>query len=383
MIFGKKTIKTATILTLFLFICFSFQTDFMFAKKKEEDVLFKAKSLIEEGDFNKAIKELNNIIETLKTNVTKKNKLAEAYYLLAKVYYIGGMESDFENNIKMMFKTYPEYSLQETDLNLIEIVEKIKIGMGLEKKIDKPEEKSEKKVIGKPTTKKKKKFPFLLIIGSVVVVGLFLFFLLKKKNTEDNLSPEINVSTSSLNPYCDQGLNAQSQQYTISNSGIGTLNYSITDNVEWLNNNPTSGASIGEADMITVNYTSSELSNGTYYATITISDAEAVNSPQTISVTLTVADCSIPDIPSVITYPDEASPGENFEISWSSVSNVTSYELQRATNAGFSGATTVLEENSTSWIQPGLGMGEYYYRVRAKNNCGSSGWRNGDMIDID
>ncbi|NLE59220.1 MAG: hypothetical protein GX616_12725 [Planctomycetes bacterium] len=100
--------------------------------------------------------------------------------------------------------------------------------------------------------------------------------------------PTITRSPATLTPSCSQGSNASSQTFTVQNTGGSTLSYSITDNQTWLSVTPTSGTSTGEVDTITVNYTTSGLAAGTYYATITISDANATNNPQTIAVTLTV-----------------------------------------------------------------------------------------------
>jgi hypothetical protein len=67
---------------------------------------------------------------------------------------------------------------------------------------------------------------------------------------------------------------------------------------------PSSGTSTGDQDTITVNYSTSGLSAGTYSATITITDTNASNSPQTIAVSLDVSPFSnlSPDQP-VISSP--------------------------------------------------------------------------------
>jgi hypothetical protein len=144
---------------------------------------------------------------------------------------------------------------------------------------------------------------------------------------------------------------------------------------------PANGTSTAETDTISVNYNTSGLNAGTHNATITISASGATNSPQTISVTLTVS--TKPSIPANITYPQDGLNGQSFLISWSSVSNATKYELQRATVDTFADAVNVYEGSSTSWIQPGLPSGDYFYRVRAKNSCGTSGWRKGAEIEVD
>jgi hypothetical protein len=100
--------------------------------------------------------------------------------------------------------------------------------------------------------------------------------------------PTITRSPATLTPSCTQGTNAANQTFTVHNTGGGTLNYAITDNVSWLSVNPASGNSTGEVDTITVSYTTSGLTQGTHNATITISDANATNNPQTLAVTLTV-----------------------------------------------------------------------------------------------
>jgi len=100
--------------------------------------------------------------------------------------------------------------------------------------------------------------------------------------------PTISLSTSSLSPTTDEGSSPANDSFTVSNSGDGTLEYSITDDASWLSVSPTSGTSTGEADTITVSYSTASLEAGTYNATITVSDPDATNNPQTIAVTLTV-----------------------------------------------------------------------------------------------
>ena len=113
---------------------------------------------------------------------------------------------------------------------------------------------------------------------------------------EGGPSPEITLSTSTLTPSAFVGDDATSDSFTVDNTGLGILEYAITDDVAWLACSPTSGTSTGEADTITVTYTTSALSIGTYNATITVADPDASNNPQTIAVTLTISDSEvIPD----------------------------------------------------------------------------------------
>ena len=102
------------------------------------------------------------------------------------------------------------------------------------------------------------------------------------------VEPQISVTPTSLTNSCQEGNNASSQSFEVWNSGDGTLSYSISDNATWLSCSPISGTSTGEQDTITVNYSTSGLSDGNYSATITISDHNASNSSQRIQVSLTV-----------------------------------------------------------------------------------------------
>jgi hypothetical protein len=101
-------------------------------------------------------------------------------------------------------------------------------------------------------------------------------------------SPTISRTPSSLSASCTQGTNAASQTFQVSNSGDGTLSYTISDNANWLSCSPTSGTSTGEQDTITVTYSTSALAAGSYSGTITIAASGASNTPQTIPVSLTV-----------------------------------------------------------------------------------------------
>jgi|GEM_PF-1086384 len=111
--------------------------------------------------------------------------------------------------------------------------------------------------------------------------------------------PFISISTSSLEfSATASGDNLPTQTFQISNSGGGTLDWNITDDASWLSCSPTSGT--GNDDII-VSVDSSGLSAGTYTCTISVSSNNAINSPQTISVTLTVT--SLPLVASLVASP--------------------------------------------------------------------------------
>jgi hypothetical protein len=146
--------------------------------------------------------------------------------------------------------------------------------------------------------------------------------------------PTISLTPAVLSPSVTVGNNALSESFQVWNAGNGTLTYSITDNVNWFSLNPTSGTSTGEQDTITVTYNTSGLSAGSYSASITVSDPNAVNSPQTISVSLTV-NAAPPQPPGIGLSTGSLSPSttEGFNASsqtfkvWNSGEGTLSYNI--------------------------------------------------------
>ncbi|MFB3041779.1 MAG: hypothetical protein ACE1ZS_08320 [Candidatus Poribacteria bacterium] len=115
--------------------------------------------------------------------------------------------------------------------------------------------------------------------------------------------PRISRGPSSKNfTATEGGPNPSNQTLRISNSGGGTLNWSVSDNQSWLSLSPTSGSSTGETDTVSVRVNIAGLSDGTYNATITISASGATNTPRTTSVTLIVDPASSIPILSNIRY---------------------------------------------------------------------------------
>jgi predicted outer membrane repeat protein/parallel beta-helix repeat protein len=88
--------------------------------------------------------------------------------------------------------------------------------------------------------------------------------------------------------YADEGgSNPASQTISISNIGVGILNYQITEDCPWLEVNPNSGScSAGETDEVAVSVDISGLIGGWYDCNLAVSDPNALNSPQTAEVIL-------------------------------------------------------------------------------------------------
>ncbi|MCH7960617.1 MAG: hypothetical protein IID08_10825, partial [Candidatus Hydrogenedentes bacterium] len=105
--------------------------------------------------------------------------------------------------------------------------------------------------------------------------------------------PRLSVSTMNLSATIEEGGVTPNQSFTVRNSGGGAVQYSITDDVDWLAVIPTFGTLTGETDPIRVNFATISLPPDVYTGLITIRALGAMNSPQTILVTLTVTEEAI------------------------------------------------------------------------------------------
>ncbi len=100
--------------------------------------------------------------------------------------------------------------------------------------------------------------------------------------------PMITRSPASFTRNIIEGDGLPDDMFTVSNSGDGTLNYTVTDNATWLSVNPAAGSSTGSPNNHTITYNTASLAPGPYTGTVTIT-GNADNSPQTVVVNLTVA----------------------------------------------------------------------------------------------
>jgi hypothetical protein len=75
--------------------------------------------------------------------------------------------------------------------------------------------------------------------------------------------------------------------------------------------------------------------------------------------------------------PNSADPTGSLIVSWAASTNVSGYRLERSNNGTSFGQIAQLGASTLSYADGGLSAGtSYYYRVRAFNNAGSSGYSN-------
>jgi len=109
-------------------------------------------------------------------------------------------------------------------------------------------------------------------------------------DVEDVTNPAIWVNVSSMSFTATMGgTNPSSKTLQVKNTSAGTLNYTISDDADWLSVSPTGGSSTDSINEHTVSADISGLSEGNYSGTISITDSNAANSPQTVSVTLKIS----------------------------------------------------------------------------------------------
>ena len=136
-------------------------------------------------------------------------------------------------------------------------------------------------------------------------------------------SPRFGLSTGSLSFSAPAGTNPASQTVTVTNVGGGLLAWNASVDVSWLGLEPGSGV-LGEDlnQSVAVSVNSAGLDPGSYEGTITFSDPEADNSPQTVSVSLTLVGDLAPEISGlswtqlVLNDPTCGNDGTRFELSF-------------------------------------------------------------------
>jgi uncharacterized membrane protein len=124
-------------------------------------------------------------------------------------------------------------------------------------------------------------------------------------------APEISFKPKSLSFTAGEGgSNPASETLEIWNSGVDTLHWTLSDDAEWLSENPTSGSSMTERDTVVLSVDIADMPDGDYSTSITITAPGASNSPQTVPVTLYVGGIG-PPLPAQFTIANlDVTPGQ-------------------------------------------------------------------------
>jgi hypothetical protein len=133
-------------------------------------------------------------------------------------------------------------------------------------------------------------------ISGFLVFLLMLSFSCKKSpvtpSPDDLLRPVIWLSSFefSFTAY-ESGGNPEAQALRIKNSGKNTLQYSFSDDADWLSVEPGSGSSSGQLveHALLINKAGLTAREEDYKATVTVISSEAYNNPQRVSVSLNIS----------------------------------------------------------------------------------------------
>jgi len=118
--------------------------------------------------------------------------------------------------------------------------------------------------------------------GSPADISNAVFFI----SSSSSGNPIIGLSRTQLNYGADKSGNVTGiQNLLVENYGTGSLQWNISDNTSWLSVSPVSGTGAG---VISVSVNTSGLAVGSYTGKLSVSDANATNSPQEVTIKLYV-----------------------------------------------------------------------------------------------
>lgn len=169
--------------------------------------------------------------------------------------------------------------------------------------------------------------------------------------------PTIGLNYSSWTFTATQGgSNPAPASVNVTNTGGGTLNYTVSSDSPWLGVSATSGTAPGS---ISISPSISGLASGTFTGHVTVTAAGATNSPAVMTCTLIVNPIA----------PQPRTVGLNWQAS--TTSNVVSYTLYRSSTAGGPYALVASAIGGRSYDDTTAMSGTtYYYVATAVNDAG-------------
>jgi len=233
---SPRFFRETAFVTLGIFLWFSLASGFVWSGQGQEDVLSRARQLLRGGDYEGAIKLLEDYIAKMRFIAEQKKNVAEAYYIIAKTYYIVGEEDNSNASLRKALETYPALTIDEPDPGFQARADKMKAMVLAEQKakeeekpvVKKKEPEKERPVsMGKVGEVKKRKFPWLIVGGVVVVTAVAAVFLLKKKGSQ-NGAISVSSSPTGAKVYLDGSDTGQTTNCTLSNISPGNHTIKLT-----------------------------------------------------------------------------------------------------------------------------------------------------------
>ncbi len=155
------------------------------------------------------------------------------------------------------------------------------------------------------------------------------------------------------------GTNPVAQAFSLTNTGGGTLSWTLSDNATWLQLNTASGTTTTETDTISASVTTSGLAAGTYNGIITVTASGASNSPRQIPVSLTLS----------------ATVAGTASLTWNANtdSDLAGYKVYQGTSSGtYTAPVATIPKVTTSYTVTGLQTGTtYFFIITAYDSAGN------------
>jgi len=181
------------------------------------------------------------------------------------------------------------------------------------------------------------------------------------------VEPELSVSTTDL----DFSASSTSIPFTISNSGEGTLDWTVSENATWISVNPTSGSITSNQSSVTVSVDRSGLSAGDYSESISVSSN---GGSATITVTMTVEGPVVAVSNNSLNF-GTTTENLTFNITNSGIGTVNYNIVYSANwltvNPTSGSATTETDVINVSVNRNGLAYGNYFETMTVTSNTNS------------
>ena len=113
-----------------------------------------------------------------------------------------------------------------------------------------------------------------------------------------------------------------------------------------------------------------------------IDNVRVQKTPHRLYLPLVLNDAGPPTVAPVLNAINNPSGNYEYTVSWGAADKADEYTLQEDDNASFSSPTTVYQGGLTSTNISGQDLGTYYYRVKASNEFGESGWSNVESTTV-
>jgi FtsP/CotA-like multicopper oxidase with cupredoxin domain/arylsulfatase A-like enzyme len=170
-----------------------------------------------------------------------------------------------------------------------------------------------------------------------------------------------------------------SATYTLTNTGTGSMNWTAGKSAAWLTLSPSSGTLAAGANAsvtVSISATANTLGIGGYNDTVTFTNSTNAAGNTSRVVNLTVNSSTPPAAPVLVALP-AFSQGTAKTVSWPAVVGATSYTFEVSATSNFSSvlASQTVTSPTASFSNLANGV-TYYYRVKATNGIGSSGYSN-------